>query len=178
MANQSGPAIVNSKYFPNSVGDTWTYAVSDSSGQVIDTLQVTVQRTTTLSDGSEARVWQYVSRDSSYTRYVVQNADSVFVYADSLGKRVKKIITPYEIHKQWNLFSHSYEIKNMDTISVANSNKIPTYHIYIYNPMQYANPISEELWMAPYVGLVKEKVYVYGSTKISHLYQLMNYNLK
>jgi hypothetical protein len=107
--------------FPNSQGTFWKYMVKDSLSGNTDTLIVTVDGSTTLSNGKEATLWQLAFIDSMDSNYVVIDHDSVRIFEDEefLTNNIK-LIFPLEVGATWKgdyITTDSFYVSGMTQLS-------------------------------------------------------------
>lgn len=174
------------KYFPKDIGTHWTYVVTDTAGRITDTLHVTIQRNTQSTDNVEMKVWYYQTSDSSYYRYVVLRADSLFMFADTKQEKLTlKLVKPYSIGSFWNSpgfgwdQNRGYSISQIDTLKLAGKSTVPSYLVTVVSNSSPtgAARLEEELWVAPSIGIVKYKRYTEKQGFFAdYQYTLIEYN--
>src|SRR5580693_4288199 len=84
----------SSKYFPNDVGDTWVYDVTDSSQSTINnpsppshySVKVSITGIKKLLDGKDAAVWQYQYPSGNDTNYVRITGDTVKIFDNTYSR--------------------------------------------------------------------------------------------
>ena len=152
------------EYFPNTVGDKWTYAVYDSVRNVADTVQVRVRGQSIIPsrvphkyDGEAANIWEYRYKDHADTHYVNLLLDTVNVYDGQFSHQY--FIIPFEVGKKWGssygLGGDSTTVATNDSITVSaghfRSGFFIKRHQYTIGPVSSDDTDS---WFVPEVGTV------------------------
>ena len=152
------------EYFPNSVGDTWTYAFFDSISHVADTVQVRVRSQGTIPsrvphkyDTEAAYIWELSYKNHADTQYVNLLRDTVNVYDGQFS--YPYFIIPFEVGKHWG---SSYGLGG-DTTTVAMNDSITVSAghfrsgFFIKRHQYTIGPVSSDdtdSWFVPEVGAV------------------------
>ena len=165
--------IKSVNYFPNTVGDKWEYAVTDSAQYVEGSnntvnhysVQVSVVGTKKLADGKNAAIWQYNYPFGIDTNYVRIIGDTVKIFDNSYnsytveGLKFPKLILvqPFKVNNSWD-GKHLW----FDTLTVVNQTDVTTpfqtfkgcfqiYHHYIGPNIE----TKDNYWFKPEIGMVK-----------------------
>jgi hypothetical protein len=123
--------------FPVSVGSRWVYAVHDSVANRADTVHVAIVHATDFPGGRWASVWQYRSRSSIDTQYVVRAGDTISFYRSRSPQSITAVfIFPILPGRNWTVvppgtmnvqriltvavpagkFRHSFEVKSRPAV--------------------------------------------------------------
>lgn len=158
-------------YFPNTVGDTWEYEVTDSAqaiGGSNDTVKhylvkVVITGTKKLIDGKEATIWQYQYPFGNDTNYVRISADSIKVFdriysqtIEDLNYPRKVFLIPFSVNRRWNgklLYVDSFRVIKQEDLLIGNQKFCKTFNIYHH----YIGPNTEYkdyYWFKPSIGMV------------------------
>lgn len=183
----------SSDSFPNKVGNSWHYLVSDTAislgvpqtTEIIQyNLDVSIKGITHLPTGEEVTIWQYKYPDHTDTSLVYQHEDSL-KYMYKAGTNVNMFyIVPLKTNTEWSLFpGYGCGIfgKVLDTTSLqVNSfhfNEVMPVSIYGNCPDVGFNVLE---WYVRGVGLVKRTNNNAGSFIINHHFtgwSLQSYHL-
>jgi hypothetical protein len=179
-----------SDFFPNKVGDTWLYHVTDTllTTQTVDSIReydmtVSVVDSTILPGGIKSNVWVYDSPSGKDTNYVFQNADTIN-FAVLFGPKIEVIrryILPLQLHQSWIYNTSSIRNVTIDSIEdiMTGQNQFHTFHLSGSIGWPDAMVYIEE-WIADHVGLVKRYFNNSGSlilTTHHTLWSLASYHL-
>jgi hypothetical protein len=187
---------IPANYFPNAVGDSWEYDVTDS-GQYVpgsnDTTQhysvkVLIVGTKKLADGKIASVWQYNYPFGIDTNYVRIDGDTIKIFDNSYnshtveGLNYPKLIfmQPFKVGQRWD-GKHAWS----DTLSVVKqedvANSFQTFKDCYKIFRHYIGPnmeMKDDYWFKPQVGIVRIYMDDYISAPtIYRTWQLKNYSV-
>lgn len=172
-------------YFPNTVGDRWTYVVFDSIRHIADTVRVQVTSEGTLPsrvppfDREAVNVWEYTYRDHADTQYVNLLHDTVNVYNGEISHPY--FIIPFQVGRQWGssygLGGDSTTVVMKDSIVVPagkfKSSFLIRRHQYTIGPVTMGDI---DRWFVPYVGSVWiHQEYTRGLVCINVTWVLISY---
>ncbi|MGN6605174.1 MAG: hypothetical protein ACTHK8_22150 [Ginsengibacter sp.] len=183
-------------YFPNAVGDTWEYDVTDSAQYVQGSnntvshysVQVLIIGTKKLVDGKSASIWKYNYPWGNDTNYVRIVDDTIKIFDNSYnshtveGLEYPKLIfvQPLKVNESWN-GRHLW----FDTLSVVNQKDVTTsfqtfkdcfqiYNHYIGPNMEF----KDNYWFKPRVGMVRIYTNRYNLGPLMYrTWQLKNYTV-
>lgn len=184
----------SSEYFPNKVGNSWEYQVTDSSDlrehvdiPPIYTVKVTITGTQKLLDGQTATVWTYDFPYGQELRFIATSGDTIKVY-DSLKVKDQRsllfpnqtLIIPFERNASWAgklQFSDLYQVTVKDDIknSFADFGK----GFVVYRHYEGPNTEYNDLMMfAPNIGMVNANYIHYEFAPITrYRWELKKYSL-
>jgi hypothetical protein len=146
----------SSEYFPNKVGNSWEYQVTDSSDlrehsdiPPVYTVKVVITGTQKLLDGQTATVWAYEFPYGQELRFIVTSGDTIKVY-DSLKVKDHRsllfpnqiLIIPFESNASWDgklQFSDAYQVTQQDNVKNTFSNFGKGFVVYRH----YQGPNTE-----------------------------------
>ena len=195
---------ISNQYFPNKVGDSWTYTVADtaynshpslssnSSKIVTGTLRVSIINSTKLPDGTSATVWRTVWPPEVSparppwnvdTAYVAISGDSVLVsdgliYLSTCQCRKPQIaniyILPFQTGKNWHLGPDSSRVVSEDTLNVPAGTFNKVYRISS-GEGTVNSYLRQDEWFKPGVGLVQKMVSFNGTY---YTWKLVDYHVK
>ncbi len=183
-------------YFPNGVGDTWEYDVTDSAQYVPgsnDTIQhysvkVLIVGTKKLADGNDAAIWKYSYPFGIDTNYVRIVGDTIKIFDNSYNSHTVEglkyptliFIQPFKVQEVWD-GKHAWA----DTLTVLKQEDVSTsfqtfkdcFKIYRH----YIGPnteIKDNYWFKPQVGMVRIYMNHYNlGPLIYSTWQLKNYTV-
>jgi hypothetical protein len=186
MANADG-----TDSFPDRVGDTWLYHVTDTAitNQNIDTIreydmEVSVVDSIILPGGIRSNIWVYRSPNLTDTNYVVLNADTINfeIFRGPELVVVRRYVEPLQLHQSWEYSSGSVHDVTVDSVAdiQVNANRFRAYHIFGY-PGRPDEIIDVEEWIANNVGVIKRYYNNSGTTNpFQHhtTWSLVSYHLQ
>ena len=164
-------------YFPNKVGNQWTYRVYNWAAQQWETATVTVigHDIIELETPQVVAVWEAVWDYKTETLYVAQRGDSVLIYPAGSIYPVAKYIFPLEDGATWT-YRHAYgqattTIYALDTCSSCT--EMYNYCFRYYTRVEGIVFEDESIYwgyLAPQVGMVR------GSRAEEFNYSMINYD--
>jgi hypothetical protein len=177
--------------FPDKVGDTWLYHVTDTAftNQNIDSIreydmEVSVVDSTVLPGGLTSNIWVYKSPNATDTNYVVLRADTINfeMFRGPEIVVVRRYVEPLQLHSSWEYSTNSVHNVTIDSVAdiLVGSNQFHTYHIFGY-PGRPDEIISIEEWVANNIGIVKRYYNNSGTTNpLQHhtIWSLVSYHLQ
>ena len=160
--------------FPDKVGDTWLYHVTDTAftNQNIDSvreydMQVSVVDSTVLPGGVTSNIWVYKSPNGTDTNYVVFTADTMNfeIFRGPEIVVVRRYIEPLQLHQSWEYSAGSVHEVTIDSVAdvQVDANQFYVYHIFGY-PGRPDEIIHLEEYVASNVGVVKRYYNNSGTT--------------
>jgi hypothetical protein len=164
--NNNAGTVLLPEFFPNKVGDEWTYKVTDSAFTLQNfsvatqyTMNISIIDSVQLPGGITAMVWVYAAPGLADTNYVFQKADTVFFAANTLPaiNIIRQYIVPLQLHNSWKYTSHSVHNVTVDTqshIIVGPYEFDNAFHIQGY-PGRPDEIFNLEEWLADDAGVVK-----------------------
>ena len=181
-------------YFPNSIGDTWEYEVTDSAQYVPGSnntinhylVKVAIVGTKKLVDRKDASIWQYTYPFGIDTNYVMIDDNTIEIFNNNQNTiqdlKYPNLIfeQPFEVDKGWD-GKHAYS----DTFTVVNQANITTsletfkdcFEIYRH----YTGPsieLKDNYWFKPEVGMVSIYKNHYNSGPLIYsTWQLKTYSV-
>ncbi|HKI46544.1 MAG TPA: hypothetical protein VKA08_14540 [Balneolales bacterium] len=184
------------QWFPNKVGDSWTYAVTDTAyghrwGQalVTDTLRVSIIGTTKYPDGTPATIWQTVWPKNMHptasridTTYVILSGDSVLVspYLAVFSNGKKHIyhiyVFPFQTGNGWRLGPDSSRVVSRDTLSVPAGTFTDVYRISTGGGGINAF-FSQDTWFKAGIGIV-QVTHAEWNYLAKYTWKLLDYHVK
>ena len=144
--------------FPNSGGTTWKYIVTDSLSGSTDTLKVTVDGNTTISNGQDVTIWQLAFTDSMDSNYVLIDHDSVKIFEDKefLTNNIK-LVFPLQVGSTWKgdyITTDSFYVSGTTQLSTPAGTFNDVYIIErFYGGFNEYNKMT--IWFVNNVGIVK-----------------------
>ncbi len=182
-------------YFPNNVGDSWEYDVTDStqstpnnpSPPVHYTIKVSITGTKRLLDGKDATIWLYQFPSINDTQYVRITGDTVKIFDLSDAQSIEGLkypalifLPPFEVNKRWDglhLWVDSSRVINKADLLIITNTFSGCFNVYHY----YLGPnteIKDHYWFKPYVGMVSiyENHYINAPTQY-RTWQLKTYSV-
>ncbi|HKJ34838.1 MAG TPA: hypothetical protein VKA34_23640 [Balneolales bacterium] len=189
---------ISDQYFPNKVGDSWTYAVTDTAYSqrrntlTTGTLKVSIIDSTKLPDGTIASVWRTVWPPEVSparppwnvdTTYVAVSGDSVLISDGLVYSSVCKCkkpqvvsvyILPFYSVNEWHLGPDSSRVISEDTLSVSAGTFDKVYHISTHG-ISFNYYLTQDDWFKPGVGLVQKMV---SSNGLYYTWKLIDYHVK
>jgi hypothetical protein len=160
------------QYFPNAVGDSWVYDVTDSAQSTPNnpspplrySVKVVITGTKVLLDGIGASVWQYQYPWGNDTNFVRITGDTVKIFSltysrslDDLNYPQVIFLLPFQINNRWdgkllNIDSSRVISQSEVTIPSAQtySNCLEIYHHYIGPNTEF----NDYYWFKANVGMV------------------------
>lgn len=189
--NESFDNTEGTDSFPDRVGDSWLYHVTDTALtlQNIDSIreydmQVLVVGSTLLPGGSTSNIWIYRSPNTTDTNYVVLSADTInFEMFRGPGVIVvRRYVEPLQLHQSWEYSAGSVHNVTVDSVAdiQVNANQFHAHHISGY-PGRPDEIINIEEWVAKNIGVVKRYYNNSGTTNpFQHhtTWSLVSYHLK
>lgn len=143
--------------FPNEQGISWFYRVIDSLNNTIDTVQVTVSGTSTLSSGEPVTVWLNAFSDSTDSNYVLIKGDSVKIYEDReyLIDNIK-LVFPLAVGATWKGDFVSDSSRVLDKIQLT----VPAgsfNDVYVIERLYggFNEYFTMTIWFVPDIGIIK-----------------------
>jgi hypothetical protein len=162
-----------SQYYPNNIGDTWTYDVTDSTQSSPTnpsppqhyTVTITITGTKILVDGNQYAVWQYQYPWGNDTNFVIIVGDTLKIFSLTYSRTITDLnyprtifILPFQANDRWNGLLLNLDSSRVVSQSelVVTSNKTFTdcfeiYHHYI----GYNTVLNDSYWFKPNIGMVK-----------------------
>jgi hypothetical protein len=172
-AQKKSENVEPQNYFPNSVGDSFIYRVTDSVNNNVFNVFVSVVGSTKMSNGLPVNIWTYKYPNSIDTNYVFSNKDSVIFYGSRDTDPNKVIIKnvyhlPVTVGAKWRVsfIGDSSKVVKNDTLQINGKSYNNVYliheHFYLTNVIT-----TRDQWFAPNIGLVKMNYFVsdFGNTK-------------
>jgi hypothetical protein len=167
--------------FPNSIGNTLTYNVSDSIKNSTIKVTVLVAGKTTMANGEPVTIWTYSSSYGIDTSYVFANKDSVVFYGNRSTIVSKLNIRdvyhfPLNVGARWRVsFSgDTSTVINNSSISVNGTSYNNAFLIHEHGH-SYNYAITRDQWFVPNIGLIKMDYITLGI--IQH-WELISYKIK
>jgi len=177
-------------YFPNEVGYQWNYRWLND--DAIGTIEVKIVDSKFLSDGQEAKVWQYTYNIESNiyidTLWVINSSNNVSIYnnfylTDSNQMPYEKLhyIFPLEDGRQW--FTNvpqgdTTKVLNREMISVPIGSFDDVFRIS--KDIGYATNagVNDTLYFKEHIGLVKycQHEFLLGPVLGNGVWELMDYS--
>ena len=189
--------------FPNKVGDSWSYLVTDTAyaygkhqgtNQTTDTLSVSVIGSTHLPDGTQAAIWRTAWPPELAFSSPPWNVDTTYVWisADTVNmssgmepvlhppKSMKdipitsKFIFPVQTGQTWNIGPDSSRVVSVSSLQVPAGTFDNVYQI-LRNESSFNFYLTEHDWLKPGVGLVQRMVAFNGTF---YTWKLISYHVK
>jgi len=148
--------------FPNTVGDSWTYVLTDDSGNS-DILKVTIVAKGKMSNGQAATIWQYDYPGFTDSLWVVSNDTAANFYrnpgSSSTSRPVLALVMPLQVGNNWSTdvpYGDTTKVLSKTSISVPAGTFSPVYKIsktvgYVTNSWT-----KDTLWYKNKIGLLKK----------------------
>ena len=158
-------------YFPNAVGDTWEYDVTDSSLVLSHpnfprhySVKVLITGAKKLLDGKDAAVWQYQYPWGNDTNYVRIVADTIKIFDRTYSLNVEDLqyprqifLLPFYVNQRWDgklLWVDSSKILKQENVQTLNQDFLSCFNIY----HNYVGPnlnYQDYYWFKPNLGFIK-----------------------
>lgn len=174
IENRSG-----SEYFPNTIGDYWKYRYVDSFDNSTSFVDVSIVGNKTLSNGQDAKVWQFKFTDHTDTNYVYQISDTIRflnLYLDI----VNTYIVPLSLNDKWenSFLSDSIEVKGRRTF-ILNKRNFDNSFLLNEHGYSFNYSLTRVEWFCPKVGMLTKarKEFNLGPSDNSY-WELVEYHLK
>jgi hypothetical protein len=184
------PANIISE-FPNEVGDHWRYLYTWGIATVhLDTIDVDIVGTRTITGGQTAKVWAYKYKFNNYpmvhdTGYVIVDSQLVKIYLYAYGsyyerKRYKLPVTVGDIWTIPQNYKDTTWVLGNHAVTVPAGTFPNTYALrqerkYIVNSWT-----NNDIYLSPQVGLVKfdQSEYSLGDVLGNGLWELISYTVQ
>ena len=192
------------QWFPNKVGDSWTYAVTDTayghrwgSDFRTGTLHISIIDSTKLPGGTSATVWRTVWPPEVSPARPPWNVDTAYVWTSgdtvkiSYGvepilfppKSMRDIVItdiyifPFQMGSGWRIQGpDTTQVVSKDSLSIPAGTFDNVYRINTHTFMGSFNySINRDVWFKPGVGLVQKMVSFNGTY---YTWKLVDYHVK
>lgn len=167
-------------YFPNSIGNKFTYRVVDSVSHKTYDVNVSVVGTTTLPNGKQATLWTYAYPNSMDTNYVFSNKDSAVFYDKSKTAIVNLYHFPLTIGAQWKYPYFGPYVSSVISVSPLQTQSATFSSAYLIKEIDNSpnTYITKNKWYVPMVGLVKMSIGGHDpGSGFNQLWELRSYTL-
>lgn len=169
----------SSSYFPNLIGNKFTYKVTDSISNKTYSVNISVIRQTVLPNGLPTTIWTYTYPNSIDTNYVFSNRDSAVFYDKSKTAITNIYHFPLVVGAKWrNAFlGDSCKVVSSSSLSVQAGNFPDAYLIKetAFSPNYH---LTKNQWYVPNVGVVKMNFREFNFGPVNaQLWELISYNL-
>jgi hypothetical protein len=172
-----------SEYFPNSIGDKWTYKYVDSVNNNSVFVDVTIVGSTILFNGQNAKIWTYAFPNHVDTAFVYQVGDTIR-FLDRGFSTHYTYVTPLAPGSLWRTNpDYVYDsIKIIDNRSLYANGETFSNSFLLYQVGRLPNDFwNSSEWFCPYVGMVTKNerdnlTITNEHTNIS--WELVSYNLR
>jgi hypothetical protein len=174
--------------FPNSVGDSWHYLVTDTtiqgnldSGSTQYTVDVLIVGTVKWNNGITAAIWQYNYPGWTDSNYVFQSGDT-FRFMDRTNTNiVRQYIVPFVTGSSWPYVPgiNNVTVTGQSNVAIGNNIYTNSWQIYGSAGMPDAS-FTIDQWFKDSVGFVKLYLNPSGEliiTKHIQEWSLVNYEL-
>jgi hypothetical protein len=174
--------------FPNSVGDSWHYLVTDTtiqgnldSGSTQYTVDVLIVGTVKWNNGITAAIWQYNYPGWTDSNYVFQTGDT-FRFMDRTNTNiVRQYIVPFVTGSSWPYVPgiNNVTVTGQSNVAIGNNIYTNSWQIYGSAGMPDAS-FTIDQWFKDSVGFVKLYLNPSGEliiTKHIQEWSLVNYEL-
>ncbi|MGH2648729.1 MAG: hypothetical protein ACRDE8_14225 [Ginsengibacter sp.] len=186
-SNCNGGNMGSTDAFPNKVGDTWVYKVSDTldNGNIRTVSQynmnVSITGTVTLPGGIMATTWVYDYLNTADTNYVYQTGDTIKFLDATKSYPVRQYIIPIMLHNSWQYIPGVSDVTIIEqgNISVGGNNFPNAFHLNGSAGLPDAIFEIDE-WIENNVGVVKRYINPSGELIIVKHYiswSLISYHL-
>lgn len=160
-------------YFPNAVGDSWEYDVTDSAQYVQGSnntvshysVQVLIVGTKKMADGKSVAIWKYNYPFGIDTNYVRIVGDTIKIFDNSYNSHTIEglkypmliFVEPFKVDEGWD-GKHAWS----DTLNVVKQEDVTTsfktfkdcfqiYRHYIGPNMEF----KDNYWFKPQIGMIR-----------------------
>jgi hypothetical protein len=189
-----------SKYLPNKTGDSWTYKVTQNTGDTTNSAIVKISNigTTQLKDGTNAAIWLSEWPQNTHpaafkmgrdTTFVISSGDTLMVSSSVFPKKYPpksfnelpiqfKYEFPLNIGKTWHHGVDSSKVFSKDAISVPKGTFDNVYKIHITGfSLNYR--YNADIWFKSGIGIIKVDQYSKGLTLygFNKQWKLVDYHL-
>ena len=167
--HKENTATAASQYYPNKVGDSWVYNVTDSL-QLYTTVKhyqvnVTIVGIKKLADGKSATIWQYQRPGGNDINYVRLTQDTLKIFDITYSKTSAYLafprlifLVPFHVNQRWEnkpLGSESARVINQADINIGGKGYTGCYDIY----QEYGGPniaLNDHYFFKPFLGMVRK----------------------
>jgi hypothetical protein len=144
--------------FPLTVGTQWTYRVVDSLLDIVDTVEVRIDRLSDSTPSSQTWVWVYTSHRgliSRPDRRVTLVGDTVYMRDEDRSKSFLKIVYPLEVENTWWNGAYECAVVAESTITVP-CGAFRTYRMetVLHSPCLNCF-LTFDHWLVRNVGIVR-----------------------
>lgn len=156
--------IPTGQYYPNKVGNYWTYQILNSDDEIVDTATVTVEENTESSSENYSYIRRFTYNKfekRNFFVYISVEKDSVYKYSNPdkiRGQLIYKL--PIEVGSSWYVgnewdmdFSDSAKVQSKEDIYSGNYYFEDVYKISFVYHYETSNT-TEIRYFVPYVGSV------------------------
>lgn len=172
--------------FPNSIGNKYTYRVTDSIRHTTYNVIVSVIGKTKMLNGEPVTMWSYTYPSGTYpsgidTNYVFTNKDSVVFYGNRQSDITQQYITnlyhfPLTVGAKWRVSFIGDTSTVISNINISAVNKTYNNAFLIHESgYSYNYRITRDQWFVPNLGLVKMD---YKTLGVLQIWELISYDLK
>jgi hypothetical protein len=171
--NEQGRSLIDSGFYPNTVGSYWKYELSDMYGNPYDTAAVVLLSKEILNNGSQILNYVYVDSYKSYQLSEELKTNDVQRYNPfthmtcletmkiplSVGLKWQSTCSRWDLNLNESLVPYETVVESLDSI-IINNYSFAAYKIvvnlidstYMPNGIPYA---KETQYFVPYVGFIK-----------------------
>jgi hypothetical protein len=162
-----------SQYYPNNVGDSWIYDVTDSTQSSPTNpsppqhymVTVTITGTKTLIDGNQYVVWQYQYLWGNDTNFVKIVDDTLKIFSLTYSRTITDLnyprdifILPFQNNYWWNGLllntDTSRVVSQSEMVITSNQTFTDCFEIY-HHYNGYNTELNDYYWFRPNIGMVK-----------------------
>jgi hypothetical protein len=146
--------------FPNTTGDTFTYAVIDSLNNTNFNLQVSVLGSQKLPNGKVANMWIFNYPNMIDTNYVVSNVDSAVFYDKDRIDIARVYHFPLAVGNKWrqSFLTDSVYVNSNGPINTP-AGEFANAFLINEKGHSYNYIIKRDQWVVPNIGMVKQNLY-------------------
>jgi hypothetical protein len=193
--HKDGQKPGSSEYFPNEIGDSWVYDVTDStqsspgnpSSPSHYAVTVTITGIKRLLDGKEAAIWEYQYPVGNETNYLRITGDTIKVFDNTYSRTMTDLnfprqifLLPFQVNQSWKgkLYdADSTKVIEKADVRIGAQTFTGCYHIYRH----YSGPnieLNDHYWFKPDIGMVTiyKKDFNFGPTLYS-TWQLKSFSV-
>ena len=178
---------LSSSYFPNDIGNYWTYRLTGENGD-IDTVVIRIVDKTILSFGDEATIWELDFGHSIDTNYVVDKNNTVTIYNAAIAKisynteqnELMKYSFPLQVENELVYNNLKTKVTNQTDIKVEAGSFLKCFQITYSNQGLSFNSINDTIFFKESIGIIKRYQHQYNLTPIkgNGIWELISYHLE
>jgi hypothetical protein len=173
---------LNLSGLPNTVGNNYTYYVTDSSGGKLDSsfeVKVAIVGNSNLSDGTPVTIWTFTYPNYIDTNYVLSNKDSAIFYDNTKTYITNNYYFPLTIGERWSkpFKDDTLTVLDQASITIGIGKFDSAYLIHEHGSAENYS-FNKDQWFVLGIGMIKMNMteYYFGSPETQD-WELISYNV-